>query len=71
MQSVLTLLQVGVGTANFAVMQDIFDTDSEPLLSSTGDTACRDNVQFVSLRDYSQQDSVLCRWAQSPSCAAV
>ncbi len=61
MQAVLTLQQVGVGTANFAVMQDIFDTDSEPLLSSAGDTACRDNVQFVSLRDYSQQDSVLCR----------
>ena len=57
----LTLPQVGVGTANFAVMQDIFDTDVEPLLSSTGQTACRDNVQFVSLREYSDQDSALCR----------
>jgi hypothetical protein len=37
----LKLLQVGVGTASFAVMQDIFDTDAEPLLSSTGQAACR------------------------------
>ena len=60
-QVLLILPQVGVGTASFAVMQDIFDTDTEPLLSSAGQTACRDNVQFVSLRDYSDQHSVLCR----------
>jgi hypothetical protein len=57
----LKLAQVGVGTTSFAVMQDIFDTDTEPLSSSAGQTACRDNVQFVSLRDYSDQHSVLCR----------
>jgi hypothetical protein len=57
----LTQPQVGVGTASFAVMQDIFDSDVEPLVSSSGHTACRDNVQFVSLRDYCEQDTVMSR----------
>ena len=64
LQAQLTQLQVGVGTANFTIMQDIFDRDTEPLSSSTGHAACRDNVQFVSLRDYSDQESVLCRLAK-------
>ena len=64
LQAQLTQLQVGVGTANFTIMQDIFDRDTEPLSSSTGHAACRDNVQFVSLRDYSDQEPVLCRLAK-------
>jgi len=62
----LTVPQVGVGTANFTTMQDVFDRDTEPLSSSSGHAACRDNVQFVSLLDYSDQESVLCRFAQVP-----
>jgi hypothetical protein len=61
----LTQPQVGVGTASFAVMQDIFDSDVEPLVSSSGHTACRDNVQFVSLRDFCEQDTVMSRLCRS------
>ena len=67
----LKLPQVGVGTASFAVMQDVFDSDTEPLLSSTGQVACRDNVQFVSLRDYSDNELAMCRVQRARAWFAV
>ncbi len=58
-----------MGTASFVVMQDIFDSDTEPLLSSTGQIACRDNVQFVSLRDYSDNELAMCRFENATACS--
>ncbi|ETO14565.1 hypothetical protein RFI_22801, partial [Reticulomyxa filosa] len=49
----LSVIIVGVGMADFYLMKQL-DADSGALQASTGQTAKRDIVQFVSFQDYSK-----------------
>eukprot|EP01102_Stenamoeba_stenopodia_P008929 TRINITY_DN260_c0_g5_i2.p1 TRINITY_DN260_c0_g5~~TRINITY_DN260_c0_g5_i2.p1 ORF type:complete len:238 (+),score=33.09 TRINITY_DN260_c0_g5_i2:313-1026(+) len=47
----VSIVIVGVGTADFKLMERL-DADDSPLVSSSGETARRDIVQFVPFKDF-------------------
>ena len=57
----LSIVIVGVGTANFSQM-DTLDADEKPLYSHAyGKTMSRDIVQFVPFKDYKNDDFKLAK----------
>lgn len=50
----LSIIIVGVGTADFSAM-DVLDADDEPLVSRTGAKECRDLVQFVPFNKFASR----------------